>query len=507
MLSYCFVYFLLALPIVAYLYVKWVYGYWDRKGVYTVEPVFPVGSFQDVQKGKISSFDFYKKFYSDIKKKGLKYGGLYQLLQPTWIPVDLELIKNVMSKDFGHFTDHGLYLNTKVDPISGSLFMLEGEKWRNHRAKLTPTFTSGKMKMMFHILATQSQGFEKLLAQEVAKKEPIFIKELLARFTTDIIGSVAFGIDCKCMIEPDNEFRIQGQRAFGIRQKYKQILRKYCSNKMLTLLRYKQTDDEVERFFSNLVRSTIEYREKNGIYRKDFLQMLIELKNTGTVTDDEVMKKSTHGKPFLTIEEVTAHSLTFFLAGFETSSTTMTFALVELAQNQDIQDRLRAEILEVLEKYDGELTYEALKEMTYLEQTVLETLRKYPPIPILPRICTRTYEVDSNCTINKGTAVQIPVQAVQHDPEIYPDPLKFDPDRFSKENSVGRSNFAFLSFGEGPRLCIGMRFGKVQSKCGLVTLLKNYRITLNEKTETPIKLVPSFITGVQGGLWLNLEKL
>ncbi|XP_050514503.1 cytochrome P450 6a2-like [Diabrotica virgifera virgifera] len=502
-----FVYFLLALPIVAYLYVKWVYGYWQRRGVYTVEPVFPNGSFQDVRKGKISNFDFYKKFYSDVKKKGLKYGGLYQLTQPTWIPVDLELIKTIMSKDFGHFTDHGLYINTKVDPISGGLFMLEGENWRNHRAKLTPTFTSGKMKMMFHILATQSKGFEKLLAQEAAKKEPVFIKELLARFTTDIIGSVAFGIDCHCMIEPDNEFRIQSQKAFGIRQRYKQLMRMYFSNKMLTLFSYKQTDEDVDRFFSNLVRSTIEYREKNGIYRKDFLQMLIELKNTGTVTDDEVMKKSTHGKPFLTIEEVTAHSLTFFLAGFETSSTTMTFALVELAQNQDIQDRLRAEILDVLEKHDGELTYEALKEMEYLEQTILETLRKYPPIPILPRVCTRTYEVDSKLTIKKGTAVQIPVMAVHHDPEIYPDPLIFDPDRFSKENSVGRSNFAFLSFGEGPRLCIGMRFGKVQSKCGLITILKDYRVTLNEKTQTPIKLTPSFITGVQGGLWLNFEKL
>uniref|UniRef100_A0A6P7GEW1 Cytochrome P450 6a2-like n=1 Tax=Diabrotica virgifera virgifera TaxID=50390 RepID=A0A6P7GEW1_DIAVI len=137
------------------------------------------------------------------------------------------------------------------------------------------------MKMMFHILATQSKGFEKLLAQEAAKKEPVFIKELLARFTTDIIGSVAFGIDCHCMIEPDNEFRIQSQKAFGIRQRYKQLMRMYFSNKMLTLFSYKQTDEDVDRFFSNLVRSTIEYREKNGIYRKDFLQMLIELKNTG----------------------------------------------------------------------------------------------------------------------------------------------------------------------------------------------------------------------------------
>ncbi|XP_056638463.1 probable cytochrome P450 6a13 [Diorhabda sublineata] len=502
------IYLVVSLPIILYFYIKWRYSYWQNKGVFTIEPVFPAGSLKDVKEGKILYFDFYKKFYLELKKRGLSYGGLYEMMSPVLVPVDLELIKNIMLKDFSHFSDHGLYVNEKVDPLTGGLFLLEGEKWRNHRAKLTPTFTTGKMKMMFHTLAACSKGFQELLKEEVKKNEAVFIKELLARFTTDIIGSVAFGIECNCMKEPNNEFRTQCSKAFSITGKFKRMLHHYSPKWFLKAISFKQTDENVEKFFFDLVKSTIEYREKNNVYRKDFLQMLIELKNTGTVTDEETMKTSTHGTSFLTLNEVTAHSFSFFLAGFETSSTTMSFALLELAMNQDIQEKLRKEILEVLKKYDGDITYEGVQEMQYLDQALQETLRKYPPIPLLPRICTKTYKIpNSDVLIEKGTIVKLAVEALQNDPEIYPSPEKFDPDRWSPENSADRSNFAFLSFGEGPRLCIGMRFGKLQAKCGIITILRDYKVSLNEKTQLPVQLNPSFITSVKGGVWLNMESL
>lgn len=91
-----------------------------------------------------------------------------------------------------------------------------------------------------------------------------------------------------------------------------------------------------------------------------------------------------------------------------------------------------------------------------LESIFLETLRKHPPVPGLPRVCNKEYKVPgTDVIIEKGTRIHIPVQGIQRDPEYYPDPDKFQPERFSEENKAKRPGYTFLVFGEGPRLCIG----------------------------------------------------
>lgn len=87
---------------------------------------------------------------------------------------------------------------------------------------------------------------------------------------------------------------------------------------------------------------------------------------------------------------------------------------------------------------------------------IIETLRKYPPIPTIFRICTEQYKIpDTNVVIDKDTIVQIPILGIHYDPEYYPDPDKFDPERFSLENKSQRHQYTWLPFGEGPRICIG----------------------------------------------------
>lgn len=122
---------------------------------------------------------------------------------------------------------------------------------------------------------------------------------------------------------------------------------KLCKN-----LRVVFNKPDVTDFFLSVIRNTIKYREENNVTRKDFLQLLLDLK------DDETEN--------LSFNEIAANCFLFFAAGFETSSTTMSFCLYELAGNQDIQDKLREEIRKVLSRNKGELTYEAMNEMKYL---------------------------------------------------------------------------------------------------------------------------------------------
>nr|CAD7204332.1 unnamed protein product [Timema douglasi] len=136
-----------------------------------------------------------------------------------------------------------------------------------------------------------------------------------------------------------------------------------------------------------------------------------------------------------------------------------------------------------------------------------ETLRKYPSVPNLERMCTKEYEIpETDVTIDEGTLVMIPSYALHHDPEYFPDPEKFDPDRFSKENKNSFPQYTYLPFGEGPRICIGMRFGLMQVKVGLATLLSKYEFSICEKSSVPLILAPvSPLTTAKDGIWLKIS--
>jgi len=173
----------------------------------------------------------------------------------------------------------------------------------------------------------------------------------------------------------------------------------------------------------------------------------------------------------------------------------MGFALYELALHPDIQDRLRTEIKQVMEKYNQELTYEAALDMPYLDMVISETLRKYPVLPFLDRACTRDWRIPnssghSNATLPRGTATYVPVYGIHHDPQHYPDPQRFDPERFTEENTKKRHQFTYLPFGAGPRICLGRRFGMIQMKSGLVHILSNFEVAPSKGTPVHIKLHP-----------------
>jgi cytochrome P450 family 6 len=128
----------------------------------------------------------------------------------------------------------------------------------------------------------------------------------------------------------------------------------------------------ISNFFIRIVKDTVEYREKNNIHRKDFMHLLLQLKNRGKLDEHSgILKEIGDDKESnLSINELAAQAFVFFLAGFETLSTTMTFCLFELASNPDIQEKLRQEIYEVLKRHDNKLTYDATMEMHYMEKVI-----------------------------------------------------------------------------------------------------------------------------------------
>lgn len=136
-------------------------------------------------------------------------------------------------------------------------------------------------------------------------------------------------------------------------------------------------------------------------------------------------------------------------------------------------------------------------------------MRKYPPVPALLRSTTKDYKIDGTKLVLKaGSRVLIPALGFHHDPEIYSNPHNFDPDRFTPEESAKRNPYAFMAFGDGPRNCIGKRFGMMQAKLGLASLIRDFKFNLSEKVELPLKFrTESFVLTTTNGLWLKIKKI
>jgi len=221
------------------------------------------------------------------------------------------------------------------------------------------------MKLMFGTVLDIGTQMINLVTETVSSKPlEVEMKDILARFTTDVIGNVAFGLDVNSIKNPDSMFRTMGSKVFNTPPlRTLKVIFLTTFREQAQKFGFCVTDKDVSDFFLSSIRDTVEYREKNNIQRNDFLNLLLQIKNTGKIDSGEAMGT-------MTLNELAAQSFLFFLAGFETSSTTMTFALYELALNLDIQEKLREEIKAVLAKHDGKVTYEAMLEIKYLQMVI-----------------------------------------------------------------------------------------------------------------------------------------
>lgn len=351
----------LLLVLLALLYgcLERTYSYWAREGVLHEKPVWFYGNLRSV--GQTTTvLEPFRRFYEKYKGQA-PFGGFYFALRGAAVLLDLELVKLVMVKEFNNFSHRGNYYNAADDPISAHLFNLDGPEWREMRNKLTPTFTSLKMHQMLPTVVAIAERFVQVVRSQVelfesAEESPVEVKDLLARFTMDIIGSCAFGLDCNSLNDPDVEFcrlgqkvftqRRHGRLAFALLQTFPRLAKR---------LHIKMVPDDVSQFYMRVVREAVDYRDKHRVQRKDFLNLLMELR----------------AEPGggLTFNQLAAQAFVFFLGGFETSSSTMGFALHLLALHPEVQQRARDEVQQVLARHK-QLNYEALRDLKYVKQIV-----------------------------------------------------------------------------------------------------------------------------------------
>ncbi|XP_032683014.1 cytochrome P450 9e2-like [Odontomachus brunneus] len=431
-----------------------------------------------------------------------KYTGMYEFTKPLLMPRDPELIKSIALKNFEMFPNHRSLVAEDQDPLfSNNLFSLQDDRWRETRAVMSPAFTSSKMKGMFKLMSDCATNFGKFVEELPPDQRVMEMKDIFTKYTNDVIATCAFGISVDSMRNPKNIFYVYGKKATTF-DSFATFLKFYIFRSLpwlVKIIKLRLIRTEIAEFFQNLVETTIKTREEQGIVRPDILQLMMESRG----------KKE--GRKDLTISDMTGQAFSFFLGGFESTSTLMCFVAHEIAVNKDIQKRLQNEIDQVLEDTNGESPYDIINNMEYMDAVVNETLRKYPVAVALERVCKKDFELPPTLpgvkpyTVKKGQVIWISVYGLHHDPKYFEEPEKFNPERFLGEQKKHIHNTgAYLPFGLGPRMCIGNRFTLLETKVLFFHLLARCDLLPCEKTGIPLELAKTgFLMKAKGGFWLK----
>ncbi|XP_019885509.2 cytochrome P450 6k1 [Camponotus floridanus] len=271
--------------IIVYTYYKYVlFNYWRKRGIFYIEPVVPTGNIGDIVTKKKTIGEFLHDVY--LKYKEHRVVGIYTFFKPNLIITDPDLIQMVLTKKFKNFHDRGVFCNEKIDVLSGHLFALSGKKWRNLRVKLTPTFTSGKIKQMFAIMKMCGDEFVKNLENMIQIGDSIEIKDWFGRYTMDIIMSTAFGVKSNCIEEKNNQFSYWGKKVFEVHT-FRNALSLFMPQ-ILNFFSIPLFNRSIGEFFVKLFRENVEYRQRHNIIKHDFMNLLIQLMEKGYVESDDI---------------------------------------------------------------------------------------------------------------------------------------------------------------------------------------------------------------------------
>ncbi|XP_024941102.1 cytochrome P450 6k1 isoform X2 [Cephus cinctus] len=374
---------------------------------------------------KPSPAEYSQELYD--KFKGERFAGIWYFFAPMLLARDPELIRAILTRDFAYWSSRGIVINEKEDPLGENLVNLSGVKWKVMRSKLNGAFSGRKMKHMFNMLEDCSREFESALRGIVKTKDMVEIKEISARFMTDVIGHCVFGIQIDTLNDKNIEFRTVGKEVFEVtlRIRLLRVIQMAFPN-LFKLIRAKVHSKRVTGFIVNLVKDTFKYREEKNIQRNDFIDLLREMRK------------------------------------------------------KEKQNGIK----------DG-----------------VETLRKYPTIPMITREVTKSYTIPgTDIVLPVGLKCLLPIYAIHRDPKYYPDPERFDPERFNDEVKRERPAHTFLPFGGGPRFCLGARFAEMQVKVGLIKVIENFHLSLCEKSTNPLEQdnTARFL-GSKTGIWVRVH--
>ena len=235
-----------------------------------------------------------------------------------------------------------------------------------------------------------------------------------------------------------------------------------------------KTHDECLKILHDFTRKVI--LEKSSEFEQS------NLKSQKRIAFLDMLLKAKSEDPTLTFNDIQEEVDTFMFEGHDTTAVAASWAIHMIGSHPEVQKRLHAEVDRVFGSSNRQLKPEDLGELKYLECVIKETLRLFPSVPFFGRILTEE-QVIGGFRMPVGATATVFAYMIHRDERYYPDPEKFDPDRFLPENSAERHPYAFIPFSAGKRNCIGQRFAVMEKKIILANILRRFEVKSLKTTE------------------------
>uniref|UniRef100_A0A6Q2ZB49 Cytochrome P450 3A n=1 Tax=Esox lucius TaxID=8010 RepID=A0A6Q2ZB49_ESOLU len=468
---------LLITLIVVYGY--WPYSFFTKLGIPGPKPLPFLGTMLEYKKG-------FTRFDTECFQKYGRIWGIYDGRQPVLCTMDRTMIKTILIKEcYNNFTNRrNFHLNGE---LYDALSIAEDDAWKRIRSVLSPSFTSGRLKEMFGIMKQHSSNLLNGMKKQAEKGQAIELKEFFGPYSMDVVTSTAFSVDIDSLNNPSDPFvsNVKKMLKFDLFNPLFLLVALFpFTGPVMEKMKFSFFPVEVTDFFyASLAKIKSGRGTGNTNGRVDFLQLMIDSqKDSKTKTGEEQNKGALN-----TVDhEILSQAMIFIFAGYETTSSTMSFLAYNLAVNPHVMTKLQEEIDTVFPN-KAPIQYEALMQMEYLDSVLNESLRLYPIAARLERVTKKTVEING-IIIPKDCVVLVPTWTLHRDPEIWSDPEEFKPERFSKENKESIDPYSYMPFGAGPRNCIGMRFALIMIKLAMVEILQSYTFTACDETQIPLEM-------------------
>ncbi|XP_015033184.2 uncharacterized protein LOC26529268 [Drosophila willistoni] len=458
-------------------------------------------------------FNYFRNLAKTMKRSYIQYNvgvPAYQIIDAENAEIMLN-DQNLISK--------GLIYDFLHPALKTGILTSTGKKWHMRRKMLTPTFHFNILEQFQEIFKSESIKFvQPFIGQEESE---ISLSKLIPRFTLNSVCETAMGIKLDDMHGKGDRYRESFEmieKSF-IKRLSNPLYWNNCFYNLFVASKNEPFLKVVHDFSSEIIA-------KRRILLED---ILAEKLKTQTADDDIYINKKTRFAMLDTLllaekDGLIDHSGiceevdTLMFEGYDTTSNGIIFSLMNLALYPEMQDLCHAEIQNNIEDDLSNLDMIQLSKLRYMECFLKETLRLFPPVPIIVRRTTRETELANGLILPTNTQIGVQVFDIHRNPKYWPQPDEFQPERFYKENSKDRPTYAYLPFSAGQRNCIGQKYAFLEMKTLLVVVLKHFKIlpimdpesfgfhagiTLRTKNNIRVKLVKRANIMIIACLWFT----
>lgn len=381
---------------------------------------------------------------------------------------DPALCRDILADAEGIFPKNDLMVGALEGLVGDSVFVSSGERWRRQRAMIDPAFSHMRIHTAFGSMAAAVDDHEATLDARAATGEPFSLDLAMSELTADVI--------CRTIFSE----RLSSSVARSVFDDFLLFERSVASVDLRRLIVGKPWAD---------VPQPADVRAACERIRAHIGDLLDPRLAPDAAAKDDIVaaviaaRDAESGAPF-TREELIDQIGVFFLAGHETTASVLTWVFFVLSQRPELVARIRRDVAAVAG--DGPVEFEHLRRLPFLKNVFREALRLYPPITFLPRVATRATTIGGR-RVKRGAMIMISPWTAHRNESLWSNADRFDPDRFERDEASGERRGPMMSFGIGPRVCVGATFATTEAVLVIARLVRRYDVeTLAPERVRPV---------------------